>query len=140
VEALSRRGEGWTVGLSGGESLEADAVLLAAPAYVVARLVAPLDAAASGTLAGIAYGSTATVFLGYRREDLRHPLDGVGFVVPRAAGRPILAGTWVSSKWDGRAPEGACSCAASSAAPRARAPSREATRTWSASRGASCGR
>jgi oxygen-dependent protoporphyrinogen oxidase len=106
VEALSRRGEGWTVGLAGGESLDADAVLLAAPAYVVARLVAPLDGDASRALSGIAYGSTATVFLGYRREDLRHPLDGVGFVVPRAAERPILAGTWVSSKWDGRAPDG----------------------------------
>jgi protoporphyrinogen/coproporphyrinogen III oxidase len=46
------------------------------------------------------------VFLGYRRGHVAHPLDGVGFVVPRAAGRPILAGTWVSSKWDGRAPDG----------------------------------
>ena len=52
------------------------------------------------------FGSTATVFLGYRSADVRHPLDGVGFVVPRAAGRPILASTWVSSKWAGRAPEG----------------------------------
>jgi oxygen-dependent protoporphyrinogen oxidase len=30
----------------------------------------------------------------------------VGFVVPRSLGRPILASTWVSSKWRGRAPEG----------------------------------
>jgi len=46
------------------------------------------------------------VFLGYRRADVAHPLDASGFVVPRAAQRPILAGTWVSSKWSGRAPEG----------------------------------
>ncbi len=46
------------------------------------------------------------MFLGYERAEVAHPLDGVGFVVPRAAGRPILAGTWVSSKWDDRAPEG----------------------------------
>ncbi len=37
---------------------------------------------------------------------MNHSLDGVGFVVPRSQGRPILASTWVSSKWDHRAPEG----------------------------------
>jgi oxygen-dependent protoporphyrinogen oxidase len=46
------------------------------------------------------------VFLGYRRSEVAHPLDASGFLVPRAAERPILAGTWVSSKWSGRAPEG----------------------------------
>jgi oxygen-dependent protoporphyrinogen oxidase len=30
----------------------------------------------------------------------------VGFVVPRSLGRPILASTWVSSKWEHRAPDG----------------------------------
>jgi protoporphyrinogen/coproporphyrinogen III oxidase len=64
------------------------------------------DGELASALGSIAYGTTATVFLGYRRGQVAHPLDGVGFVVPRVAGRPILAGTWVSSKWDGRAPEG----------------------------------
>ena len=50
--------------------------------------------------------SSATVFFAYRRSEVAHPLDGVGFVVPRALGRSIRAGTWVSSKWHGRAPEG----------------------------------
>jgi oxygen-dependent protoporphyrinogen oxidase len=98
---------GWTLDVARGERLAADAVLLAIPAGAAARV---LPAAADGDLraglATIAYGSTATVFLGYARKDVAHPLDGVGFVVPRAMGRSILAGTWVSSKWDDRAPEG----------------------------------
>jgi oxygen-dependent protoporphyrinogen oxidase len=57
-------------------------------------------------LASVRYVSTATVFLAYRRGDVAHPLDGVGFVVPRSLGRPILASTWASSKWADRAPEG----------------------------------
>jgi oxygen-dependent protoporphyrinogen oxidase len=109
VEAMTRAegGAGWTLDVARGERLVADAVLLAIPAGAAARV---LSAAADGELrAGldsIAYGSTATVFLGYARRDVAHSLDGVGFVVPRAMGRPILAGTWVSSKWEDRAPEG----------------------------------
>jgi oxygen-dependent protoporphyrinogen oxidase len=106
VRAVARKGRGWTVDVEGAERIEADALLLAVPGYVAADLLESVDADACRTLAGFRYGSTATVFLGYRRADVAHPLDGVGFVVPREMGRPILAGTWVSSKWRGRAPEG----------------------------------
>ena len=57
-------------------------------------------------LAAIPHASTAIVTLAYRREEIPHPLDGHGYVVPRAEGRPILACTWSSRKWAGRAPEG----------------------------------
>jgi oxygen-dependent protoporphyrinogen oxidase len=100
------RDESWTVHLETGERLGADAVLLAVPAHVAKSLVGGVHASLASVLASIAHGSTATVFLAYRKVDIRHPLDGVGFVVPSSLGRPILAGTWVSSKWRGRAPEG----------------------------------
>ena len=44
--------------------------------------------------------------LAYRRAAIRHPLDGFGFVVPHAEARPIIAGTFSSVKYPGRAPEG----------------------------------
>jgi oxygen-dependent protoporphyrinogen oxidase len=107
VRAVRRHRHGWTVEFEGGAGpIEADAVLVAVPGPVAADVIEGVDAEACRTLAGLRYGSTATVFLGYRRAEVSHPLDGVGFVVPRSAGRPILAGTWVSSKWRGRAPEG----------------------------------
>jgi len=105
VESLTRDG-GWTVRLQGGERLEADAILLAVPAYAAAKLAAGLDDELTRALSSIAFGSSTTVFLGYRRSDVRHPLDGVGFVVPRTAGRAVMACTWISSKWEGRAPQG----------------------------------
>jgi oxygen-dependent protoporphyrinogen oxidase len=104
VEGLTRDGT-WTVRLEGGERLAADAVLLAVPAYAASKLVADLDEELSRALSSIVFGSSITVFLGYRRSDVRHPLDGVGFVVPRTAGRAVMACTWISSKWEGRAPE-----------------------------------
>jgi len=106
VSAVTRGEGALRVILEGGDSLDADAVLVAVPAHAATSILAPLDSEVSRSLSSIGYGSTATVFLGYGRADIAHPLDGVGFVVPRSLGRPILAGTWVSSKWGGRAPEG----------------------------------
>ena len=57
-------------------------------------------------LEGIPYASSATVTLAYRRAAIRHPLDGFGFVVPHAEARPIIAGTFSSVKYPGRAPDG----------------------------------
>jgi oxygen-dependent protoporphyrinogen oxidase len=106
VRGLAREAGGWTLDVEAGEAVTADAVLLAVPAYAAARLIGALDGDLAAALASIPYGSASTVFLAYRRADVSHPLDGVGFVVPPALGRAILAATWVSSKWPDRAPAG----------------------------------
>jgi oxygen-dependent protoporphyrinogen oxidase len=54
----------------------------------------------------VPYSSSATVSLGYRRSDVPHPLNGFGFVVPRIEGKRLLACTFSSVKYPGRAPEG----------------------------------
>ena len=109
VTGLARTSGGgapWAVYLEGGAALVADEVLLAVPGYAAAALTGGLDADLGAQLGAFRNSSTATVFLGYPRSEIAHPLNGVGFVVPRSAGQPVLAGTWVSSKWEGRAPEG----------------------------------
>jgi oxygen-dependent protoporphyrinogen oxidase len=65
--------------------------------------VAPFAAA---DLSSIEYVSTATASVAFRRDQVRHDLKGFGFVVPRAEDRPVMATTWSSSKFDGRAPGG----------------------------------
>jgi len=106
VRTIDRTTDAWAVVTTDGERVAADAIVLAVPGGVAARLLSAIEPAAAETLAQIQYGSTATVFLAYRRADVIHPLDAVGFVVPRSLGMPILASTWVSSKWEGRAPAG----------------------------------
>jgi protoporphyrinogen/coproporphyrinogen III oxidase len=106
VRGIERAQGGYRVVSAEGEAMVADAVLFAAPAHAVAGMVGGLDGDLAGRIASLTYGSTVTAFLAYRKSDIDHPLDGVGFVVPRSLGRPILASTWVSSKWDHRAPEG----------------------------------
>src|SRR5262249_17039159 len=68
-------------------------------------LMRPTDQALADLCDAIPYASTATVAFGYRRDQVGHPLRGTGFVVPRTEGMALLAGTWVTSKWPGRAPE-----------------------------------
>jgi oxygen-dependent protoporphyrinogen oxidase len=69
-------------------------------------MLAELDRELAGLLAAIPFVSTAAVFLGYRREDVAHPLDGHGVMVPWTEGLRTSACTFVSSKFAGRAPEG----------------------------------
>lgn len=104
VTALQRM-NGYAIDSTAGR-VQARCVLLAVPAYATASLMRPLDPACADLCDEIPYASTATVAFGYRREQVAHPLRGTGFVVPRTEGMALLAGTWVSSKWPGRAPDG----------------------------------
>lgn len=87
-------------------AFEARAVILAVPAYVAAALLRPFDTTLGAWCDATPYASTATIAFGYRREQVAHPMQGTGFVVPRVERTPLLATTWVTSKWPNRAPEG----------------------------------
>ena len=105
VERLERRDGAWRLHVR-GTTTDADAVVLACPAPAAARLVAPSDEALAGALRSIVHASSAIVTLGLRTGDLPRDLPGFGFVVPPAERRDILACTFSSRKWAGRAPEG----------------------------------
>jgi protoporphyrinogen/coproporphyrinogen III oxidase len=103
---IRRQGSGWLVG-AGGERFEAAGLILATPAHVGATLLRTVDESAARVCGTVPYVSTATVALGWRRADVRHPLAGSGFVVARKHNTlRITACTWVSSKWESRAPDG----------------------------------
>jgi oxygen-dependent protoporphyrinogen oxidase len=93
----------FTLHCDDGRVLHADAVILASPARDSARLLAPWPELA-GELAQIRYLSTATLSLAFERAAFEHPLDGSGFVIPRRERRTMLACTWTSTKFAGRAP------------------------------------
>lgn len=95
----------WNVILD-AETLDADGVILATPAYVSGRLLASFAPELGSTLQSIPYASTATVSLAYRLSDVPRDLDGYGYVIPRREGRKALACTWTSTKFPHRAPEG----------------------------------
>jgi protoporphyrinogen/coproporphyrinogen III oxidase len=96
----------WRVRVRGRRSVPADAVVLALPAWAAADLLHDTDAELARSLHAIRYGSSATVTLAWRRDQIPHPMDAFGFVVPAVEGRSVLACTWASVKWPGRAPAG----------------------------------
>jgi len=89
-----------------GETIAADGLCLALPAYASAQLLGGVDAQLAAELDAIPYASTATVNLAFHRADIPHPLDGFGFVVPFIERRNVIACTFSSVKFSGRAPEG----------------------------------
>ena len=106
VHAIAKHGDCWQV-VSAASSIHVASVVLACPARAAAGLLGPTDTEAAALCASVPYVSTASVALGFPRDAVAHPLQGSGYVVARAStpGR-VTACTWVSSKWDGRAPNG----------------------------------
>jgi len=96
----------YVVMLDDDSSFDTDAVILATPAYVSGQLLASFDPELASTLTSIPYASTATISLAYRQSDLPKPLDGYGYIIPHREGRKALAGTWTSTKFPHRAPDG----------------------------------
>lgn len=104
--ARLENGGPWRVELLDGSCLDARAVVLATEAHASARLLDGVDPDLALDLRAIPYASSAIVQLGYRREQIGHPLDGFGVVVPSIEGREILAVSFTSVKFPTRAPEG----------------------------------
>jgi oxygen-dependent protoporphyrinogen oxidase len=97
---------GYRLILSDGDPLQADAIVMTTPAYAAAKLLEPLAPQAAAELGAIRYVSTGTISLAYRRQEIAHPLNGFGLVIPASEHRPINAITWTSTKFNHRAPAG----------------------------------
>jgi oxygen-dependent protoporphyrinogen oxidase len=108
VRRVVRQGsEGtWRVELLDGPPIEAQAVILATEAHSAARLIDGEAPDLALDLRSIPYASSAIVQLAFPRDRVSHPLDGFGVVVPAVEGREILAVSFTSVKFPGRAPEG----------------------------------
>ncbi len=96
----------WLVELLDGPSIEADSVVLSTEAHAAARLLDSADPALALQLRAIPYASSIIVNIAYRRDQITHPLDGFGAVVPAIEGRSILAVSFLSVKFPNRAPAG----------------------------------
>jgi protoporphyrinogen/coproporphyrinogen III oxidase len=110
VERLDRSESGtFTLAVSEGSQtsvVPADAVILASPADVSAALLNTVAPAAAAAMAAIPQVSTALIALGYKIGPNARPPKGYGYLVPRVERRRVKAMTFLSSKWENRAPDG----------------------------------
>jgi oxygen-dependent protoporphyrinogen oxidase len=86
---------------------EFDAVVLALPAAALAGLsFGPSAQRPLAPLADIEYPPVTSLFFGFKREQVAHPLDGFGALVPAVEGRSMLGVLFSSTLFPGRAPAG----------------------------------
>jgi oxygen-dependent protoporphyrinogen oxidase len=84
---------------------EADILIVATPAYSTAELLKDMDQSLAQLVAEIPYPHVSVVCLGYRKNNVKHPLNGFGFLIPHKEQRRILGTLWDSSIFANRAAE-----------------------------------
>jgi oxygen-dependent protoporphyrinogen oxidase len=104
VEDVRAEGEGFVAKLASGKAIHSKAAVVALPIHASRELVRRGFPAVAAILDRIRTVSSAVVFHAFARHDVPHPLDGYGFVVPSAESNRLLAATFVSTKFPGRAP------------------------------------
>jgi oxygen-dependent protoporphyrinogen oxidase len=106
VSHIEREANRYTVHLRGGESEEADIVVLASPAYAQAEILQYLAPDIALLLNGIKYPPLAVICTGYREQDLSRMPQGFGFLVPSSEKRGILGTIFDSNVFPNRSPQG----------------------------------
>jgi oxygen-dependent protoporphyrinogen oxidase len=100
------RRQGWQVKLADGRYDFYDGVIAALPTYLAADLLNRCDEGLAADLRRIEYASSAVIVTGHALDDVTHPLDAFGLVIPAVERRKILAVSFASRKFPGRAPAG----------------------------------
>ena len=106
VSQISPSRDGWIIDASPTERFSR--VILALPAPALARLTIGSPGAQSSlaSLDHLEHPAVASLFLGFRREQVAHPLDGFGVLFPSAEKRSLLGVLFNSTLFPGRAPAG----------------------------------
>lgn len=106
VTSLNRADGAWSALLSNGLTVEGDAIIVATEAWAAEPLIRPHDRAIADALARIVSSSSATVSIAFNEEEVGFDLNAFGVLCPLVEGRALMAATYTSTKWPGRAPRG----------------------------------
>jgi oxygen-dependent protoporphyrinogen oxidase len=108
VDAITNYGDQWQItGIINGvrNRISVPQLVLSTPADVAGHLLSPMDKQLGMLLSGIAYSPIAVVHLGLKSENIRHTLDGTGFLVSKQNHLPVNGNLWMSRLFPHRAPE-----------------------------------
>jgi oxygen-dependent protoporphyrinogen oxidase len=109
VSKITQTADGWTVTGKAPEDFEAkhNTVIYAGTAFRLAQLkIESRGSVDLAPLSEIRYPPVASMVLGFRREDVAHPCEGFGMLIPRIEGFKILGTIFSSSLFPNRAPAG----------------------------------
>jgi len=107
VTALRRKdGGAWSALLSDGSTVHGEAAIIATESWAAEPLIRPHDRAIADALATIPASSSATVSIAFNEDQVGFDLNAFGVLCPLVEHRALMAATYSSSKWQGRAPPG----------------------------------
>jgi oxygen-dependent protoporphyrinogen oxidase len=106
VRRIRTTPSGFRIEAGAAGNLAARAIVIATQPHVAAGLLEHLDASAAEAAGAIAAPPLAVVFLGYRRSQIDHPLDGLGYLTRARGGRALSGSLFCSTMFPDRAPEG----------------------------------
>ena len=106
VRSIRRERDGYAIDAGEAGCIRARAVIIATQPHVTAGLLEDVDATAATAAAAIKAPPVAVVFFGYRRDQVSHPLDGLGYLSPVSEGRSVSGALFASTMFEDRAPEG----------------------------------
>ncbi len=112
AEQIERVGAGYRVKVK-GDWIDADRVIVACETHQAAKLMPEL-----GSLGRFRHSSASAVSLGFRREDVAHPLNGFGMLVPKVERRKMTACTWMNTKFPASGSVGGAGAVARASCPR----------------------
>lgn len=96
----------WTVTLSDGSTQVGDAVIIATESWAAEPLVRQVDEGIADKLAKIPSNSSATISFAWDEAELDIDTNAFGVLCPALERSALLAVTYSSTKWPGRAPKG----------------------------------
>jgi oxygen-dependent protoporphyrinogen oxidase len=109
VTGIRRDGAGWQVLVSspaGERRLRTARVVVAAPAPEAAQILHGVDPELAEGLEAIEYAPIVSIPIGVEPGGVRAPIEGFGFLVPRAAELGLLGCLFMSQLFPDRAPDG----------------------------------
>jgi len=121
VRAIKRTEFGWEVeadacqsGFESGmsnhgsetQSLKFDGLIITTPTNATAQIIETIDATLAEELSQILAASCAVVVLGFDEAQFSNKFGGYGIVVPACLQRQLIAVSFSSNKFAGRAPDG----------------------------------
>lgn len=105
VETISKKDDIYRIQFDNNQNINAKHIIIATPSYIAAEITKYLSEKLSSSFSRIDYAPIAVVCQGYQKSNIRHQLDGFGFLVPQKEKRRILGSIWTSSIFSERAPK-----------------------------------
>jgi oxygen-dependent protoporphyrinogen oxidase len=107
VSSLQRAPGGeWRASTSDGSAIDGNAVIIATESWAAEPLIRRHDQAIADALARIPASSSATISIAFNESEVGFNLNAFGVLCPLVEGRALMAATYSSTKWPGRAPAG----------------------------------